>query len=88
MNRLLEIKWTLAGSGISIQAGPIRIRFEAAGTRQDRLALARALVRLPDLLAVSQKAWALLLASPPDPPTIRVRDELAAILRQIGGPGE
>lgn len=82
---LLEQPWELAASGISIQAGPIRIRFEAAGTREEREALARAIVSLPTLLAASQKAWAILVALDPDPPTRRVRDDLAAIMGQIRG---
>jgi len=43
--------WVLAKSGISVDAGNIRIRQEAGGTREEREANARLIAAAPDLLA-------------------------------------
>ena len=41
--------WVLAKSGISVDAGNIRIRQEAGGTREEREANARLIAAAPDL---------------------------------------
>jgi hypothetical protein len=48
----LSQKWRLASSKVSIQAGPVRVRMEAAGVLTERLAIARAIALLPDVLPV------------------------------------
>ena len=42
---------------------------EAAGTREERAELARAIIELPALVDAANKAWALLVALEPDPVT-------------------
>lgn len=49
---ILSKKFKIAASGISVQAGPIRVRFEAAGSRLEREELARAISVLPELVAL------------------------------------
>lgn len=51
----VEHDWRLASSGVSVDAGPVRIRMEAAGTREERAAIAEAISRLPSLLAARER---------------------------------
>jgi hypothetical protein len=41
--------WRRANSGISVDAGPTRVRLEAAGTRDQRIDIARMIAAAPDL---------------------------------------
>lgn len=83
MNRLLKQKWEVNSLG-AIVAGPARIHIDALDPEDER-ELARAIASLPALVSAAHKAWAILLAGPADPVAARVRDDLAAILTQIGG---
>lgn len=86
MNPILREEWRLASSGVSLDAGHIRIRLEGGRDDPDRAALAAALVEMPSAIVCLERAWAILLADKKaDPPTLRVRDEIAAVLKRIGG---
>lgn len=49
--------WAIASSGVSVSAGPIRIRLDG-GSKGERETLARAIARLPELLAAAAKEGA------------------------------
>lgn len=84
MNLILREKWRLASSGVSVDAGPIRVRLEAGARVEDRIAIASAISELPAAINILERARTVLIALEPDPVAAILREEIKVFLRRVG----
>lgn len=77
--------WTLAKGGRSFDAGPFRVRSEAAGTQEDQMQVLKLASCAPRLLELVEEI--VTFGTAPEIERVRIRNEAILILGQLKAAG-